>query len=75
MIVLTLSGLVFIIFQGSSSAKYLLPNLAIFINSLHASLNLKFLMRFSIFFVLLSISLRIELSFGLSFEGFGIVES
>ena len=40
-IVLTLSGSSLIIFQGSSSAKYLLPILAIFINSEQASLNLK----------------------------------
>jgi hypothetical protein len=39
-IVLTRSGSTLIIFQGSSSAKYLFPNLAIFINSAQASLNL-----------------------------------
>ena len=37
----TLLGLSFLIFQGSLSARYLLPSLAIFIRSLSASLNLK----------------------------------
>tara|TARA_B100001758_G_scaffold93286_1_gene79724 strand:+ start:204 stop:704 length:501 start_codon:yes stop_codon:yes gene_type:complete len=41
--VFTRSGFSFIIFHGSSSAKYLFPILAIFMNSEHASLNLKLL--------------------------------
>ena len=63
-IVATLSMSVLATFHGSVSARYLFPNLARFIASLSASLNLKFSRLSSMFFRITGISERTSSSYG-----------
>ena len=69
------SGSVLITFQGSASARYLLPSLARFIASLRASRNLNVSMLTSTFCLIRVISFKTKSSFESVFPGSGTFPS